>query len=73
MPAVSKDQLAAMAAAMEGRSTLGIPPNVGADFVHATTNAKNLPQTKGKGDSAQHHPSPDKPTGRHLLKQGKRG
>jgi len=36
MPVVSRAQNAAMHAAEEGRSTLGIPQNVGAEFVKAT-------------------------------------
>jgi hypothetical protein len=35
MPSVSKAQNAAMHAAEEGRSTLGIPAKVGAEFVAA--------------------------------------
>jgi hypothetical protein len=35
MPSVSGPQHRAMAAAMSGKSTLGIPQSVGADFVHA--------------------------------------
>jgi hypothetical protein len=46
MPVVSKAQNAAMHAAAAGKSTLGIPKKVGADFVSATTpgSVKNLPQ-----------------------------
>ena len=36
MPAVSKAQNAAMHAAAEGHSTLGIPKSVGKDYVSAT-------------------------------------
>ncbi len=50
MPVVSKAQNAAMHAAAEGRSTLGIPKKVGADFVAARhgMNVKKLPARKGK-------------------------
>lgn len=40
MPARSKAQLAAMYAAAEGHSTLGIPQQVGAKFVKETPKAK---------------------------------
>ena len=33
MPAVSKNQLAAMGAAAAGKSTLGIPKKVGKEFI----------------------------------------
>lgn len=53
MPAVSKQQLKAMSAAMGGKSTLGIPQKVGADFVKSTPKGANLPpkapKKKGKG------------------------
>lgn len=48
MPAKSKDQLKAMGAAAGGKSTLGIPQNVGADFVAATPKGANLPQKVAK-------------------------
>lgn len=44
MPAVSIAQLRAMQAAKHGHSTLGIPQNVGADYVAATPSAKGLPE-----------------------------
>jgi hypothetical protein len=40
MPAVSKAQNAAMHAAAEGHSTLGIPKKVGRDYVSATHGLK---------------------------------
>ena len=40
MPAKSRAQLAAMYAAAAGKSTLGIPQKVGAEFVKATPKAK---------------------------------
>jgi hypothetical protein len=45
MPVVSKAQNAAMHAAAEGRSTLGIPASVGKDFVNASKgeSVKSLP------------------------------
>jgi len=46
MPAKSKDQLKAMAAAATGKSTLGIPKKVGKDFVAATPKGANLPKKK---------------------------
>jgi hypothetical protein len=46
MPVVSKAQNAAMHAAAEGKSTLGIPKSVGQDFVDASAGMKvgKLPQ-----------------------------
>lgn len=46
MPVVSKAQNAAMHAAAEGKSTLGIPAKVGAEFVNASHDMKvgKLPQ-----------------------------
>ena len=46
MPIVSKAQNRAMRAAAAGKSTLGIPPHVGKEFVKAGTKAK-LPERKG--------------------------
>jgi hypothetical protein len=43
MPALTKPQFRAMAAAKEGNSKLGIPASVGADFVAATPNPGKLP------------------------------
>ena len=43
MPAVSEAQRRAMFAAKAGKSTLGIPQSVGAEFVKADTGGK-LPQ-----------------------------
>ena len=50
MPAVSKAQNAAMRAAMAGKSTLGIPKEVGRDFVEATPPGavKRLPERVAK-------------------------
>jgi hypothetical protein len=44
MPAVSKAQNAAMHAAAEGHSTLGIPKKVGKEFANATHKVKGLPE-----------------------------
>jgi len=55
MPAVSKAQFRAMAAAAHGTSTLGIPKAVGQEFVDATKAVKALPAVK-------------RPTPVHLLK-----
>jgi hypothetical protein len=44
MPAVSKAQNAAMHAAAEGHSTLGIPKKVGKDYSAATKSVKGLPE-----------------------------
>jgi hypothetical protein len=54
MPSLSKNQHAAMCAAEKGKSTLGIPQDVGAEFCHADKGrVKNLPKKKlrntGKG------------------------
>ena len=51
MPAVSKNQLAAMGAAAAGKSTLGIPKKVGKEFIAATPkgSTKNLPKKVKKG------------------------
>ena len=46
MPAKSKAQFRAMAAAKSGKSTLGIPKSVGAEFVGATKSPKSLPEKK---------------------------
>lgn len=51
MPAVSEAQLRAMYAAKSGHSTLGIPQNVGADFVAATPAGKKLPKKAPKKGS----------------------
>jgi hypothetical protein len=45
MPIVSQAQRGAMYAAKEGRSTLGIPQSVGAEFVASDKGGK-LPQRK---------------------------
>ncbi len=42
MPAVSGKQLRAMLAAKAGKSTLGIPAKVGAEFVKATPHKKKV-------------------------------
>ena len=44
MPIVSKAQNAAMHAAAEGHSTLGIPQSVGKDFVAAGPASAKLPE-----------------------------
>lgn len=46
MPVVSEAQRRAMYAAKEGRSTLGIPAKVGAEFISATPKGKKLPARK---------------------------
>lgn len=48
MPSVSQAQNAAMHAAAEGKSTLGIPQSVGKEFVAATGSVKDLPERIGK-------------------------
>jgi hypothetical protein len=48
MPAKSKAQYRAMAAAAEGKSTEGIPASVGKEFVAATPAAKRSEWSKGK-------------------------
>ncbi len=48
MPVVSQAQRAAMYAAEEGHSTLGIPKKVGADFVNASHGITGLPERVGK-------------------------
>ena len=50
MPVVSKNQNAAMHAAAQGQSTLGIPQSVGQKFVNAShgMNVKALPQAVAK-------------------------
>lgn len=59
MPSVSGAQHRAMAAAAEGHSTLGIPKDVGAEFMHAD---KGNPAARGTGrkhaaltGAMQHH------------------
>jgi hypothetical protein len=49
MPPVSQKQRAAMHAAASGKSTLGIPKKVGAEFVAADKPGK-LPQYKNKNE-----------------------
>lgn len=46
MPYVSEAQRRAMYAASEGKSTLGIPKNVGKDFVAAGPESGKLPERK---------------------------
>jgi len=48
MPAKSKAQFRAMAAAKSGKSTLGIPKSVGKEFVGATKSVKSLPEKSKK-------------------------
>jgi hypothetical protein len=43
MPVVSEAQRRAMYAAKEGKSTLGIPKSVGAEFIAATPAGAKLP------------------------------
>jgi hypothetical protein len=43
MPVVSEAQRRAMYAAKEGKSTLGIPKSVGAEFIAATPPGAKLP------------------------------
>ena len=57
MPPVSQAQRAAMAAAAEGKSTLGIPAKVGKEFEAADTGGK-LPEKKKS--SLYSHPSSGK-------------
>jgi len=52
MPAVSKAQAAAMAAAAQGKSTLGIPKKVGKEFMAATKSTKGLPEHVKKDSAA---------------------
>lgn len=58
MPSVSKAQNAAMHAAAEGKSTLGIPQSVGREFTDAQApgSVKKLPERKAV-------PKPRKPFG----------
>jgi hypothetical protein len=55
MPVVSRAQNAAMHAAEEGKSTLGIPQKVGAEFVAGQTKGalKGLPQRVKKPKRSQ--------------------
>lgn len=46
MPALSRAQHRAMAAAAHGKSKLGIPAKVGREFVAATGSPKGLPERK---------------------------
>ena len=48
MPIVSQAQRGAMYAAKEGKSTLGIPQKVGADFVAAGDASGRLPKRVSK-------------------------
>jgi len=50
LPYVSKAQKGAMGAAAAGKSTLGIPKNVGKEFMKAGPAKKNLPKrVSGRG------------------------
>ncbi len=49
MPPKSKAQRGAMAAAAAGKSTLGIPPKVGKEFMAADKGGKLPPKVKPKG------------------------
>jgi hypothetical protein len=51
MPFVSEAQKRAMYAAASGKSTLGIPKKVGADFVAAGPASKKLPERKSQKHS----------------------
>lgn len=53
MPIVSKAQNAAMHAAANGRSTIGIPQSVGKDFVAAGPASKKLPERKAPPKKAK--------------------
>lgn len=53
MPIESKAQNAAMHAAAQGKSTLGIPKSVGQDFVAAGPASSNLPQRVKKKKPAK--------------------
>ena len=53
MPIVSEAQRRAMYAAKAGHSTLGIPKDVGADFVAAGPASSNLPKKVGKKPKAK--------------------
>ena len=48
MPVVSDAQRRAMYSAKEGKSTLGIPQSVGADFIAATPAGAKLPEKAPK-------------------------
>lgn len=48
MPVVSEAQRRAMYAAKEGKSTLGIPQKVGAEFIAATPAGAKLPKKTPK-------------------------
>ena len=60
MPVVSRAQNAAMWAAKEGHSTLGIPQSVGADFVAAShgMSVNKLPQHVKNSKPAKKHKRP---------------
>jgi len=49
MPATSTKQLKAMYAAKAGKSTIGIPKSVGADFVEVTPKKKRSQFMKSQG------------------------
>ena len=84
MPVVSKAQNAAMHAAEEGHSTLGIPASVGKEFVEAShgMDVKGLPQYAGhsepdaddRGGSSDHDDDDEsremKGRADHMLKSG---
>ena len=53
MPMESKQQMKAMYAAAEGKSTLGIPKKVGKEFIKAGKAKPNLPKTVTKRASGR--------------------
>lgn len=53
MPAKSSAQFRAMEAAKHGRSKLGIPPKVGAEFVEETDDPDTLPPRAPKAKKAR--------------------
>lgn len=55
MPVVSEAQRRAMGAAKSGKSTLGIPQKVGADFLAATPPGADLPEYAPKRKPGRPH------------------
>ncbi len=61
MPAKSSAQYGAMAAAMAGHSTLGIPASVGREFVEATPPEKRSRFAKASAKRRKHRRGPKSP------------
>lgn len=71
MPSVSKAQNAAMHAAAEGKSNIGIPQSVGEEFTkdQAPGSVKDLPERVGKASPPEPAPEPEHMRKRRSLRR----